>query len=199
ARIPGGLRGRCARPAEADRSRGHRGRGEPQHVRDGTSLLLLQGVLGPADAAARGAAHERRALRGVLQRRLPGSAPAPRARVRGRRRGEAAMSPGRAGLRALLAAGCLAASGCGLFGSKPPTPPPPLVYSLCLDASPRLNWYNDTANTLYVRAYQLSTADTFMQTDPARMVEAGFTPAGAEGAPPQKTIFPRTKTTGDIL
>ena len=108
------------------------------------------------------------------------------------------MSPGRAGLRVVLAAGCLAASGCGLFGSKPPTPPPPLVYSLCLDASPRLNWYNDTANTLYVRAYQLSTADTFMQTDPAHMVEAGFTLAGAEGAPLEKTIFPGTKTTVDI-
>jgi len=108
------------------------------------------------------------------------------------------MMPRRTGLRALLVAGCVAGSGCGLFGSKPPPPPPPLVYSLCLDASPRLNWYNNTANTLYVRAYQLSTADTFMQTDPARMVESGFTLAGAEGTPIEKTIFPGTKTTVDI-
>lgn len=108
------------------------------------------------------------------------------------------MIAGRALLPVALAAGCAAASGCGLFGSKPPEPPKPLVYSLCLDASPKLNWYNDTANTLYVRAYQLSTADTFMQTDPARMVEPGFTLSGAEGAPVEKTIFPGTKTTVDI-
>ena len=100
------------------------------------------------------------------------------------------MIAGRTLLLVALAAGCAAASGCGLFGSKPPEPPKPLVYSLCLDASPKLNWYNDTANTLYVRAYQLSTADTFMQTDPARMVEPGFTLSGAEGAPVEKTIFP---------
>jgi type VI secretion system VasD/TssJ family lipoprotein len=105
---------------------------------------------------------------------------------------------GRALLPAALAAASVAASGCGLFGSKPPEPPKPLVYSLCLDASLQLNWYNDTANTLYVRAYQLSTADTFMQTDPARMVEPGFTLSGAEGAPIEKTIFPGTKTTVDI-
>jgi type VI secretion system VasD/TssJ family lipoprotein len=106
--------------------------------------------------------------------------------------------PGRSLLPATLAAASVAASGCGLFGSKPPPPPPPLVYSLCLDASPKLNWYNGTANTLYVRAYQLSTPDTFVQTDPARMVEPGFTLPGAEGAPIEKTIFPGTKTTVDI-
>jgi type VI secretion system VasD/TssJ family lipoprotein len=89
-------------------------------------------------------------------------------------------------------------AGCGLFGGKPPEPPPPLVYTLCLEASPRLNWYNGTANTLYVRAYQLSTSDAFVQTDPARMVEPGFTLAGAEGAPTEKTIFPGSKTTVQI-
>ncbi len=108
------------------------------------------------------------------------------------------MSSGRALLPAAVTAWCLAASGCGLFGSKPPEPPKPLVYSLCLDASTKLNWYNGTPNTLYVRAYQLSTADTFMQTDPARMVEPGFTLSGAEGPPVEKTIFPGTKTTVDI-
>jgi type VI secretion system VasD/TssJ family lipoprotein len=108
------------------------------------------------------------------------------------------MIRGRRSLPAALAATCVAASGCGLFGSKPPEPPKPLIYSLCLDASAKLNWYNDTANTLYVRAYQLSAADTFMQTDPARMVESGFTLAGAEGAPIEKTIFPGSKTTVDI-
>jgi type VI secretion system VasD/TssJ family lipoprotein len=97
-----------------------------------------------------------------------------------------------------LAAGCLAASGCSLFGGGPPEPPPPLVYSLCLDAGQKLNWYNDTANTLYVRVYQLSTPDAFMQADPARMVEPDFTLNGAEGAPVEKTLFPGTKTTVEI-
>jgi type VI secretion system VasD/TssJ family lipoprotein len=105
----------------------------------------------------------------------------------------------RALLPATLAAGAAAAAGCGLFGGKaPPEPPKPIVYSLCLDASPRLNWYNGTANTLYVRAYQLSTADTFVQTDPARMVEPGFTMPGVEGAAIEKTIFPGSKTTVEI-
>jgi type VI secretion system VasD/TssJ family lipoprotein len=98
-------------------------------------------------------------------------------------------------LTTALAVSCAAAvAGCGLFGGKPPEPPPPLVYTLCLEASPTLNWYNDTPNTLYVRAYQLSAPDAFVQTDPARMVEPGFTLAGAEGAPIEKTIFPGTKT-----
>ena len=108
------------------------------------------------------------------------------------------MTGARRILGGALAAGCVAASGCGLFGGKPPEPPPPLVYSLCLDAGTKLNWYNDTANTLYVRVYQLSAPDTFMQTDPARMVEPGFTLPGAEGTPVEKTLFPGTKTTIDI-
>ena len=108
------------------------------------------------------------------------------------------MTATRQVLARALAACCLAASGCGLFGSKPPEPPPPLVYSLCLDAGQRLNWYNDTANTLFVRIYQLSAPDTFMQTDPARMVEHGFTLPGAEGTPIEKTLFPGTKTTVEI-
>jgi predicted component of type VI protein secretion system len=72
------------------------------------------------------------------------------------------------------------------------------VYSLCLDAGPKVNWYNNTANTLYVRVYQLSTVDTFLQTDPARMVESGFTLNGAVGTPLEKTLFPNTKTSVDV-
>ena len=89
-------------------------------------------------------------------------------------------------------------TGCGLFGKTPPEPPKPLVYPLCLDAGPKVNWYNNTANTLYVRVYQLSTADTFLQTDPARMVEPGFTLNGAVGTPLEKTLFPNTKTSVDV-
>jgi type VI secretion system VasD/TssJ family lipoprotein len=92
----------------------------------------------------------------------------------------------------------LTTTGCGLFGKTPPEPPKPLVYSLCLDAGPKVNWYNNTANTLYVRVYQLSTADTFLQTDPARMVEPGFTLNGAVGTPLEKTLFPNTKTSVDM-
>jgi len=97
-----------------------------------------------------------------------------------------------------FAAGCLTASGCGLFSKAPPEPPKPLVYPLCLEAGPKVNWYNDTANTLYVRVYQLSTADTFLQTDPVRMVEPGFTLNGAVGPPIEKTLFPNTKTSVEV-
>ena len=83
-------------------------------------------------------------------------------------------------LAALAVAG-LTAPGCGLFGKGPSEPPKPLVYSLCLQADPKVNWYNDTANTLYVRLYQLSTPDAFLQTDPARMVDPSFTLNGAVG------------------
>jgi len=106
------------------------------------------------------------------------------------------MTPARGLLGCAFAVGCLMALGC--FGRNPPEPPKPLVYPLCLDASPKLNWYNDTANTLYVRLYQLSTPDTFLQTDPARMVEPGFTLNGAVGTPIEKTLFPSTKTTVEV-
>jgi type VI secretion system VasD/TssJ family lipoprotein len=99
---------------------------------------------------------------------------------------------------AALAAAGLAAPGCGLFSKAPPEPPKPLVYSLCLEADPKVNWYNETGNTLYVRVYQLSTADTFLQTDPARMVDPAFVLNGAVGAPIEKTLFPGKKTTFDV-
>ena len=104
---------------------------------------------------------------------------------------------GRLGVAVVAAAG-LTAGGCGLFSKAPPEPPKPLVYSLCLKADPKVNWYNDTANTLYVRLYQLSTPDAFLQTDPARMVDPGFTLNGAVGPPLEKTLFPDTKTTADV-
>src|SRR5262249_35217317 len=103
----------------------------------------------------------------------------------------------RLGVAALAAAG-LTAPGCGLFGKGPPEPPKPLVYSLCLQADSKVNWYNDTANTLYVRVYQLSTPDAFLQTDPARMVDPTFMLNGAVGPPLEKTLFPGTKTTVDV-
>lgn len=103
----------------------------------------------------------------------------------------------RLGVVALAAAG-LTAAGCGLFSKSPPEPPKPLVYSLCLKADPKVNWYNDTANTLYVRVYQLSTPDAFLQTDPARMVDPAFTLNGAVAPPLEKTLFPGNKTTVDV-
>jgi type VI secretion system VasD/TssJ family lipoprotein len=103
----------------------------------------------------------------------------------------------RLGVAALAAAG-LTAPGCGLFSKGPPEPPKPLVYSLCLKADPKVNWYNDTANTLYVRLYQLSTPDAFLQTDPARMVDPAFTLNGAVAPPLEKTLFPGSKTTVDV-
>ena len=87
----------------------------------------------------------------------------------------------------------LTAPGC-LCSKKAPAPQlGPLVRPLCLEASPRLNWFDGRANTLYVRIYQLSTPDAFMQADPARLLERDAMLAGAEGAPLERTIFPGRK------
>jgi predicted component of type VI protein secretion system len=97
-------------------------------------------------------------------------------------------------LAAMIAA--LTTTGCGLFGKTPPEPPKPLVYPLCLQASQNVN----SKTTLYVRIYQLSTADAFLQTDPRQMLEKNFTLNGAVGAPIEKTLFPADppKTDGKI-
>lgn len=102
---------------------------------------------------------------------------------------------GRRVLGAALAAGCVLASGCSLFGKG--EPPKPLVYTLCLDADQKLNWASETGspNPLQVRMYQLSTPDTFLQTDPTAMKEPGFVLEGAQGPVVDKQVFPGSKVT----
>jgi type VI secretion system VasD/TssJ family lipoprotein len=107
------------------------------------------------------------------------------------------MSGGRGFPAATLLAGMLTALGC--FGrSKPPEPPKPVLRTLCLEASPRLNWYNGTANTLYVRFFQLSSLDAFQQADPTRLLDPETTLQGVEGTPLERTVFPGTKVAVEL-
>jgi type VI secretion system VasD/TssJ family lipoprotein len=105
--------------------------------------------------------------------------------------------------RALVTGGLLAAmvTAPGCFCRKPPKPPEPprpVARTLCLEASPRLNWYNGTANTLYVRLFQLSSLEAFQQADPARLLDPEATLAGIEGTPLERTIFPGTKVSLEL-
>ena len=103
---------------------------------------------------------------------------------------------GRVLLAVALAA--LAAGGGCFWRKKPPEPAKPLVYPLCLEASPRLNWYSGTSHTLYVRLFQLTSLDAFQATDPGRLLDPAVTLPGLVGAPMERTVFPATKVTVDV-
>ena len=85
------------------------------------------------------------------------------------------------------------APGCLCSKKAPDQQLGPIVRPLCLEASPRLNWYDGRANTLYVRIYQLSTPDAFAQADAGRLLDRDAALPGAEGAPLERTIFPGRK------
>lgn len=102
-----------------------------------------------------------------------------------------------AGVRSVVGAVVLVAMvtmpGCLCSKPKPPPPPRPTVYELCLEGDPRLNWYNGTANTLYVRIFQLSAPDAFLSTPPEKLMERDVVVPGVEGSPQEKTVFPGSK------
>jgi type VI secretion system VasD/TssJ family lipoprotein len=85
------------------------------------------------------------------------------------------------------------APGCLCSKKAPEVQLGPIVRALCLEASPRLNWFDGRANTLYVRLYQLSTPDAFVQADAGRLLERDAVLPGAEGAPLERTVFPGRK------
>jgi type VI secretion system VasD/TssJ family lipoprotein len=102
---------------------------------------------------------------------------------------------------ALVLLACATAPGC--FCAKQPTPAPPapkpVVYPLCLQASPRLNWYEGQANTLYVRIFQLSTPDGFLEAEPSRLLDPKQPPPqGVEGPVLERTVFPGTTTRVEV-
>lgn len=74
-------------------------------------------------------------------------------------------------------------------------PPPPPVHDFCLQASPRLNWHEGRSHTLYVRVFQLSSADGFAQADAAKLLDSEVHLAGVEGLPLEHTIYPESKVT----
>jgi type VI secretion system VasD/TssJ family lipoprotein len=93
----------------------------------------------------------------------------------------------------LVAAASATMPGC--FCSKQPNPNEKWPYALCMESSPRLNWFDDRANTLFVRVFQLSSTDAFMQADAARLLGHDAMPPGLLGTPMDKTLFPSSKVT----
>jgi type VI secretion system VasD/TssJ family lipoprotein len=84
------------------------------------------------------------------------------------------------------------APGCLCGRSKVETPKP-AVHRLCVKTSPRLNWFDGQPNTLYVRVFQLSTPDAFVETDANKLLDRQVVLPGAEGAPLERTLFPGRK------
>jgi type VI secretion system VasD/TssJ family lipoprotein len=71
--------------------------------------------------------------------------------------------------------------------SKPPKPP---QHRFCLEGGPNLNWYGDTAHTLFVRLLQLTTLDGFTQADASRLLDSNLTLPGLVGTPTDETVHP---------
>ena len=106
------------------------------------------------------------------------------------------------GMAVLAAATTVGCSMCG-GGPKVEKPPPQAAHKICLDASPRLNWYADdsgpSAHTLYVKIYQLSAREAFNSTDPTKLLSGDLPLAGAEGPPLARTLHPGAKATIELL
>jgi len=88
----------------------------------------------------------------------------------------------------LVAAASTTVPGCSCTRQPGPTPPEP--YALCLKTDKRLNWSDDRANTLFIRVFQLSSADAFKQADPSRLLGSDAMPPGLVGTPMDRTLFP---------
>jgi type VI secretion system VasD/TssJ family lipoprotein len=88
--------------------------------------------------------------------------------------------------------------GCSAKSEIPAPAPPPPVYTLCLDASPRLNWWDGRANSLAVRVFYLSSLDGFRQIDPARLFDKQVVLPGMEGGYIDQTVYPEGRLTIQI-
>jgi predicted component of type VI protein secretion system len=78
----------------------------------------------------------------------------------------------------------LALGGCS-FKRKPKP------VDLCLHGDPRLQWYDDAAHTLYVRAYPLEALDGFAATAPeVLLAEPPPEVPGAAGRPQSRMLSP---------
>jgi predicted component of type VI protein secretion system len=91
-------------------------------------------------------------------------------------------------LVAMGSVGFLIVGGCCLFRAKPTFPA-----NLCLRASPRLQWYEERAHTLYVRVFPLKNTESFVAADTSDLL-ADPPPAlpGSVGNPQSRMIYPDT-------
>ncbi len=76
--------------------------------------------------------------------------------------------------------------------------PVPKTFRLCLEASPRLNWYEGRAHALAVRLVRLADSDGFEHADARGLVADPRTLAGRLGAPLDRTVSPGTTLSVDV-
>src|SRR5262249_1858894 len=142
-------------------------------------------------------AHGRRPLRELLRWRLSGGAP-PSLAIGFGAEGET-MTVARARPFAVALLLTVIVAGCPCKNPPPPPPPPaPPVYNLCIEASPRLNWYSESSQTLYVRLFQLSSLDAFQEAEPGRLLDAQANVPGLQGTPMERTIYPGSKIAVEV-
>ena len=88
-------------------------------------------------------------------------------------------------------------SGCPCGGPKPP--PPPMPFTLCLQANARLNWYEGRSHGLFVRVFQLSSPEAFLQADLGALLTRKPDVPGAVGPPADRTVQPGNGIAVEIL
>jgi type VI secretion system VasD/TssJ family lipoprotein len=100
----------------------------------------------------------------------------------------------------VLLLGCVGLSACSWFRKKPPPSPPPKP-PLCLElrAHPRLQWYQGSAHTLYVRLFPLTATDAFTSAETADLlVDPPPALPGSAGPPRSYVLYPGTSTKAEI-
>jgi len=95
----------------------------------------------------------------------------------------------------------LAIVGCHAKPAPPPPPPvatPPPWYTFCIEASERLNWYDQSAHTLYLRLFPLSSLDGFLQAEMEHLLDPKVSLPGLEATPIERTVYPGSKVSLDV-
>ncbi|HLK09865.1 MAG TPA: type VI secretion system lipoprotein TssJ [Candidatus Binatia bacterium] len=96
----------------------------------------------------------------------------------------------------LAAAAALGSAACGR--RVRPFTPSPKTFRVCIEASPRLNWYDGRAHALALRFFRLADGEAFDQADAGRLLADPAALAGAVGAPLDRTVSPGTTLSVDI-
>ena len=89
----------------------------------------------------------------------------------------------------LIAGGC--ARGKGDDRPKP--------YKLCLEASPRLNWYEGREHALYLRVFHLSSRDAFERADLAALRSHDAELPGQVAPTTDRNVYPGATTEMEVL
>jgi type VI secretion system VasD/TssJ family lipoprotein len=95
-----------------------------------------------------------------------------------------------------LVVAVLGSAGCQ--GRARPAAPPAKTFRLCLEASPRLNWYEGRAHALALRLFRLTGSDAFERADARGLAADPHPLPGALGSPLERTISPGTTLSVDV-